>query len=106
MGKYEPLGIFLRRWKSKHDMDVVELSFAEIERIIRALLPNSARTREWWRNKPGNERGFIQCRSWLEAGFEAHLLEGRERVRFLKKVYFLSPKKEPCDDAISGNTTE
>lgn len=85
MGKYAPLGAFLRRWKRKNSTaSTVELSFDDVERIIGAILPKNAASREWWRNVPGNERGFTQCRSWLNAGFNAHPVDGAERVKFSK----------------------
>ena len=86
MGKYDALGTFLRRWTLRNDADTVELTFADIERIISGLLPNSAESLEWWRNEATNERGFGQSRSWLDAGFEAEPVEGRERVRFYRRT--------------------
>jgi hypothetical protein len=83
MGKYAPLGAFLRRWKRKNESaDTVELTFADVERIIGALLPRSAATRDWWHNNHRTERGFVQSRAWLNAGFEAYPVDGSERVRF------------------------
>jgi len=82
MRKYRPLFVFLRRWKNKHGRHDLELSFAEIEGIINALLPNSATAAEWWGNEPTEERGCVQSRAWTEAGFEAHPIAGAERVRF------------------------
>jgi len=85
MSKYAPLGAFLRRWKRKNgSADTVELTFADVERIIGALLPQGAATREWWHNHDRTERGFAQSRAWLNAGFEAHPVEGSERVLFRK----------------------
>lgn len=85
MGKYAPLGAFLRRWKRKNvDADSVELSFADVERIIGALLPRGAARRDWWHNSHRTERGFVQSRAWLSAGFEAQPVDGVERVRFRK----------------------
>ena len=45
MGKYEPLAQFLRKQQT-HE---VRLTFSEIERIVGAKLPPSARKqRAWW----------------------------------------------------------
>ena len=45
MGKYEPLAQFLRKQQT-HE---VRLTFSEIERIVGARLPPSARKqRAWW----------------------------------------------------------
>lgn len=67
MAKYDPLGRFLRRRRHED----VRLSFDEIERIIGAMLPHAADDPVWWANDPPRERGFIQCRAWLEAGYRA-----------------------------------
>lgn len=83
MGKYSPLGAFLRRWRRKNgNLHCVELSFAEIERIIGAMLPRGATTIEWWSNAPPDGRDFAQCQSWLAAGYEANPVAGSEVVRF------------------------
>lgn len=85
MAKYAPLGVFLKRWKRKNlDAETIELSFADIERIIGAMLPHGAVTDDWWGNEPGKDRGSVQCHAWLDAGFEAFLVDGSERVRFCK----------------------
>lgn len=47
MGKYDALGTFLRRWKVRNDVDGVELSFAQIEGIIRGVLPRGAADAQW-----------------------------------------------------------
>jgi hypothetical protein len=46
MGKYDPLRDYLRRQRTPE----VDLSFAEIERLLAAMLPNSASTPQWWSN--------------------------------------------------------
>lgn len=78
MGKYDALGAFLRRWKTRHEAADADLSFLDVERIIGALLPRGAHHPDWWRNQPD----AVQCRAWLEAGFEAHPFQEAERVRF------------------------
>lgn len=54
----------------------------QIESIIRALLPKQALEPGWWSNQSVPDRGNLQARAWLEAGFEAWLAADRERVRF------------------------
>jgi hypothetical protein len=45
------------------------MTFSEIEEIIEAKLPPSARTREeWWSNSPS---GHSQARAWMRAGYQA-----------------------------------
>ncbi len=60
----------------------VEMTFAEIERVV-GPLPRSARThRPWW----GNERSIgrhVQARAWLDAGREVASVDlNAARVRF------------------------
>ncbi len=63
MGKYEPLGQFLRKQKR----DRVPMTFAEIEKILNAKLPASKSSRAFWSNNPDNN---VMTRVWVEAGFE------------------------------------
>ena len=64
MGKYEPLTEFLR-----NQSDEVEMTFSEIERIIGAKLPPSARYhRAWWSN---NEQNSAMTRAWVAAEFRS-----------------------------------
>lgn len=63
-GKYAPLGEFLQSAP-----DAVNLSFAELERILGATLPASARDyRPWWANHDGANKS-PQSRAWVDAGF-------------------------------------
>lgn len=79
MGKYDPLGRYLKRRQD----DAIEFSFAELERVLGAFLPNGAQAKAWWSNDPQGP-GMVQCQAWLEAGFHATLLNG-ERVRFERR---------------------
>jgi hypothetical protein len=70
MAKYDPLQAFLKRQSAP----LLKLSFAEIERLLGAALPVSARRHPaWW----ANERvGTHQhARSWLDAGYETQRLD-------------------------------
>jgi hypothetical protein len=62
MSKYEPLERFLR---AQH-ADEVPMTFAEIERILDAKLPNSKFNRAWWSNNPNNN---VMTLAWLNAGY-------------------------------------
>lgn len=65
MSKYEPLTHFLAKSKRQ----TIELTFAEIERIINAPLPASAtQHRAFWSNNPV---GHAHAKAWLAAGFES-----------------------------------
>ncbi|MBF5090109.1 hypothetical protein F1640_08830 [Novosphingobium sp. NBM11] len=85
MGKYAPLSAFLRRWKIRnHDAPAVELTFDHIERILGTMLPASAAQSRWWRDDSVGGATFVHRKAWLDAGFEAHMISGEERVRFEK----------------------
>jgi hypothetical protein len=76
MGKYEPLGQFLRKQRTQE----VPLTFREIEKITGVKLPPKAQHhRAWWSNNPDNN---VMTRVWLEAGFECAQvdMEGRKLV--------------------------
>lgn len=82
MGKYEPLGKFLR----SQQLERITLSFAEIERILKAKLPASKMHRAWWSNNPDNN---VMTREWLEAGYETEAVDvnaGKLVFRKQKKV--------------------
>jgi hypothetical protein len=65
MGKYEPLTKFLRA-QSK---DYIEMTFAEIEKVIGEKLPRSVRHhRAFWSNNGDNN---VMTKAWLEAGFRS-----------------------------------
>jgi hypothetical protein len=59
----------------------LSMTFAEIEAVIGALLPPSARRREeWWSNSP---HGHSQARAWLRANYRtSHVDLGGEKVDF------------------------
>lgn len=80
MAKYTPLERHLRRCK----LPSTYLTFADIERIIGAMLPNSAQRAEWWGNEQSPATRHVQCLAWRAAGFRAELIPGEERVRFTR----------------------
>ena len=85
MGKYEPLGKFLRQQGS----ELVVMKFEDIERIVGSKLPESSRQyRAWWSNNPNNN---VMTKVWLNAGFQTEQvdIEGR-RLVFRK----MSPTKQ------------
>ena len=76
MGKYQPLGQFLRNQRTRE----VPLTFREIEKITGVKLPPKAQHhRAWWSNNPDNN---VMTKVWLEAGFESAQvdMEGRKLV--------------------------
>lgn len=82
MAKYDPLHRYLRRQSAAE----LELTFSEIESLLTALLPKSAARPQWWANEVSPASSHVQCRSWLEAGYEAFLIAGRDRVRFRRRA--------------------
>lgn len=61
--KYQPLLDFLRG----SDQNEINLSFVEIEGLIKDSLPNSAKSkRAWWSNR---SKGALQASAWIEAGY-------------------------------------
>ena len=62
MAKYEPL----QRYLSAQPEDGCTLTFSQIEKIIGAPLPPSARRhKSWW----GNDSTHVQAQTWMGAGW-------------------------------------
>lgn len=95
MGKYDPLRDFLRRQKTAE----LELSFGEIERKLGYMLPNSASLPQWWANTTGPDDRHVQRRAWGDAGYDAFLIAGAERVRFRRVSHGPAPHS-PKSNAI------
>jgi hypothetical protein len=69
MGKYDPLGAFLR----SRDADETPMTFEEVEAVIGAPLPPAAaRHPAWWSNNPRNN---VMTRVWLDAGFRTERVD-------------------------------
>lgn len=76
MGKYQPLGQFLRKQRTSE----VPMTFREIEKVTGVKLPPKAQHhRAWWSNNPNNN---TMTKVWLDAGFESTKvdMEGRKLV--------------------------
>jgi hypothetical protein len=64
--KYDPI----RTWLQNIKRNRVSTSFSAIESILGFKLKSSATTyAAWWANEKEPTR-HVQCRSWLDAGFE------------------------------------
>jgi hypothetical protein len=84
MGKYENLGTFLQKQRTRE----VPLTFREIEKITGAKLPPKAQHhRAWWSNNPSNN---VMTKVWLEAGYESAQVDMSAR-----KLVFRRLTKEP-----------
>jgi hypothetical protein len=80
MGKYAPLGDFLR---AQH-ASLVPMTFDEIEEVTGAKLPPKAqRHRAWWSNNPLNN---VMTKVWLEAGFETEQVDMAARKLVFRRV--------------------
>jgi hypothetical protein len=98
MGKYEPLTEFLR----KQAANEIQMTFAQIERVIGTKLPPKAQKhRAWWSNSPSNS---VMTKAWLEAGFRSEQvdMEGSKLV-FRKTV---SPLSSDSSAAVSGEPSK
>ena len=80
MGKYEPLGAFLRGQRSEE----VPLTFNEIEKITGVKLPPKAQHhRAWWSNNASNN---VMTKVWLEAGYESAQVDMSARKLVFRRV--------------------
>jgi hypothetical protein len=85
MGKYAPLGDFLRAQSTQE----VPLTFVEIERITGVKLPPKAQHhRAWWSNNASNN---VMTKVWLDAGYRSEQVDISARRLVFRRVR----KKEP-----------
>lgn len=77
--KYQPLAEHLSRQKA----EAVPLTFEDIERILGAELPPSARKHQaWWANDGAHH---VNARAWLNAGYRTERVDvGGGRLVFRK----------------------
>ncbi len=81
-GKYDPL----RHHLHQSNADELTLSLAEIETILDAKLPPSARSqRAWWGNR---RRGALQARAWLDVDYRVETIELDEKNYRAGRVTF------------------
>jgi hypothetical protein len=80
MGKYEPLGTFLRGQRTQE----VPLTFNEIEKITGVKLPPKAQHhRAWWSNNASNN---VMTKVWLEAGYESTRVDMSARKLVFRRI--------------------
>ena len=81
MGKYDGLTAYLESL----DANYLNLSFRQIERIIGAKLPASARKYQaWWANDPSH----VEAKAWLSAGWKTESVNvGGEELSFRHPKY-------------------
>src|ERR1700759_4204630 len=99
MGKYEPLGVFLRGQRSEE----VPLTFREIEKITGVKLPPKAQHhRAWWSNNAANN---VMTKVWLNAGFESAQVDMEASGGFAEappKPYATKDGRHPARGALKG----
>ena len=78
MSIYDPLCDHLKTQK----LNEFFLSFTEIEKVLGRSLPKSAVRPQWWANQIDGIRP--QRDAWRDAGYEAFLIKGADKVRFRK----------------------
>jgi hypothetical protein len=80
MAKYDPLHVFL----AAHHGREATLPFSELEQILDADLPPSARKhREWWANE--REGMHTHAHAWMKAGWLVDTVNFTEKwVRFVR----------------------
>jgi hypothetical protein len=70
MSKYEPLYDHLKRQHLRR----VRMSFAQIEKLIGAVLPPGARVhRAWWANEIDGAQSHAQA--WMDAGYRVDAVD-------------------------------
>jgi hypothetical protein len=70
----------LRDYLLKQHPREIELTFAEIEKILGARLPKTAERPQWWANQVAS--GRPQREAWRVAGYDAFLVAGSRKVKF------------------------
>ena len=104
MGKYDPLGAFLRQ----QDHELVPLTFAQIARIVGHPLPASSRYPAWWSNNDSNN---VMTKVWLDAGFRTEQVDiPAKRLVFRRSASgmaetgrnFAHPSRHPAIGALKG----
>lgn len=79
MSKYAHLGEYLKKQPGER----VPMTFAQIERVIGAKLPASARYRAWWSN---NDFNSVMTKVWKEAGFESEQVDMSGRKLVFRRI--------------------
>ena len=87
MAKYDPL----QRYLSSQPEGGCSLTFSQIEKIIGAPLPPSARRhKSWW----GNDNTHVQAQTWMGAGWMTDPPRLEEEIVLFRRAY-LGPPSPP-----------
>jgi hypothetical protein len=98
MGKYRPLGDYLRQ----QGTELVAMKFEEIERIVGSKLPEKSQLhRPWWSNNPNNN---VMTKVWLDAGYRTEQVDMASRRLVFRRVHPGKPNESasPAPAAPSG----
>lgn len=80
MGKYAPLGEFLRAQRTS----LIPMTFEEIEEVTGVKLPPKAQFhRAWWSNNASNN---VMTKVWLQAGYETEQVDMGARKLVFRRV--------------------
>lgn len=80
MSRYDPLRDFLRQQSASE----FYMRFSEVEALV-GPLPKSAERPQWWANTTTVWTN-VQRRAWLDGGYDAFLVSGSSKVRFVRTV--------------------
>jgi hypothetical protein len=82
MSQYERL----YTWLNGNPNQRVYATFHELEAVLGVYLPGSARKRRhWWANEQVATTMHVQCRAWLQAGFNVEEVDlENEIVTFVR----------------------
>ena len=86
--KYAPLAAYLR--EQPPAVDRLTLTVTDVEAIIGAPLPASARDRAWWANTPQT----AQARAWRSAGWRVASVQWRPRGPLERTATFVRVASE------------
>jgi hypothetical protein len=79
MSKYDRLRDFL----SANGGEPITLTFSQVKVLIPDIAPSHATDNRWWNN---DDPSHSHCRSWGDAGYEAHPALAHRRVTFRPKL--------------------
>lgn len=96
MSKYDSLAKHLARSNAPE----LVMTFAQLEEILGAPLPASARThRPWWAN---SAHGHVQSKGWLDAGYQSERVDLEGQHLTFKKVQDVPTAPTPGDQPNAG----
>jgi hypothetical protein len=78
MAKYDGLRDLLHRQTAPE----ISLSFKDVAAAIGSPLPESAARPQWWANVVDLKTSHVQRNAWRDAGYDAFLVSGSDRVIF------------------------